>query len=112
MVRANSSGKVTGEHLFGNLPGLYEDGFAQLATLDHDNDGKLEADELKDLAIWTDANSNAVIDAGELETLKQYGVVSLPVNHYKYMARAQRDSGKSILMEDVWLKAAFISASK
>ena len=36
LVRANSSGKVTGEHLFGNLPGLYEDGFAQLATLDHD----------------------------------------------------------------------------
>ena len=103
LVNAAASGKISGEHMFGNVPGLYEDGFAELATLDANKDGKLSGEELSDLAIWNDRNSDTIVDKGELSSLTDHDIVSLALTHYKYMARATKAGGKSILMEDVWL---------
>lgn len=102
LVTGDVKGKITGESLFGNVPGLYEDGFAELATLDRNEDGQLTGAELDGLSIWNDLNSNAVVDGGELSGLDEHQIVALAVNHYKYMARAKKSDGSAVLMEDVW----------
>ena len=89
--------------MFGNVPGVHTDGFAELATLDTNKDGQLKGDELSQLAIWNDRNSDTIVDEGELSTLAQHKIIALAVTHYKYMARATKANGQSVLMEDVWL---------
>lgn len=106
LVTADAQGQASGEHMFGNVPGVYADGFAELATLDTNHDGQLTGDELSGLAIWTDLNSDTVINERELSSLVDHQIISLAVEHYKYMARATKADGRSILMEDVWLPLA------
>jgi len=106
LVVGQPEGKVNGEQLFGNLAGVYADGFAKLATFDLNKDGQVAGKELAGLSIWNDLNSNTEVDAGELSTLASHELVSLAVEHYKYLARAQKADGKSILMEDVWFPLA------
>lgn len=112
LVTAKVSGKISGKHLFGNVPGLYADGYAELATLDANSDSRLSEDELLGLAIWNDHNSDTVVDKGELSSLAEHGIVSLGLTHYKYMSRASKANGSSILMEDVWLPVANTTLSQ
>ena len=113
LVNKNASGKVSGQDLYGNIPGVYADGFEELQTLDMNADGQLTNIELTGLAIWTDLNSDTMIDQSEVSTLADHDIVSLAVHHYKFMARAEKSTGKSILMEDVWLPhASMASLSK
>ncbi len=112
LITANASGKITGEQLFGNVPGLYEDGFAELATLDANKDGELSGGELSTLALWNDRNSDTHVDEGEVSSLADHGIVSLALTHYKYMSRASKANGKSILMEDVWLPQSTMNISQ
>ena len=109
LVTADASGQVSGKHLFGNVAGVYEDGFAELATLDADKDGQLTGAELAELAIWNDRNSDTIVDEGELSQLADHEIVALSVTHYKYMSRATKSNGQSILMEDVWLPMAHLA---
>jgi hypothetical protein len=51
-----------------------QDGYAVLETLDSNNDGVIDA---ADLRVWRDLNSNGVADAGELQTLAEAGLASL-----------------------------------
>jgi len=106
LVTADASGEITGDQLFGNVPGVYADGFAELATLDKNGDDQLTGKELDTLAIWTDLNSDTLVDDGELSSLADHQIIALAVKHYKYMARATKANGKSVLMEDVWLPLA------
>jgi len=106
LVTADAKGKITGDQMFGNVPGVYTDGFAELATLDKNGDEQLTGKELNTLAIWTDLNSNTMVDEGELTSLADHQIIALALNHYKYMARATKANGKSVLMEDVWLPLA------
>jgi len=110
LVTGDASGQISGQQLFGNIPGVYSDGFAELATLDVNQDGHLKNDELIGLAIWNDLNSDTIVDDGELSSLEDHKIVSLAVTHYKFMARARKSNGKSILMEDVWLPHAPMAA--
>ena len=103
LVTADAAGQISGKHMFGNVPGVHTDGFAELATLDTNKDGQLKGDELSQLAIWNDRNSDTIVDEGELSTLAQHKIIALAVTHYKYMARATKANGQSVLMEDVWL---------
>ena len=106
LVIGTPSGQISGDHLFGNVQGVFEDGFEELAELDKNSDRVIAEQELQGLSIWTDLNSNTQVDAGELSTLADHGIVSLPVDHYKFLARAQKADGRTILMEDVWLPLA------
>ena len=106
LVTANASGQIDGNHMFGNVPGVYEDGFAELATLDTNNDGKISGEELQALAIWVDSNSDTIVDDSELSTLASHDIASLALSHYKFFARATKSDGSTILMEDVWLPVA------
>ena len=106
LVTADARGQIDGNHMFGNVPGVYDDGFAELATLDANSDGQISGDELGSLAIWIDKNSDTIVDEGELSTLASHEIASLAVSHYKFFARAKKHDGSSILMEDVWLPLA------
>ncbi|MFK0205613.1 hypothetical protein [Agrobacterium sp. NPDC090283] len=59
--------------------GVGRSGYAQLAELDANGDGKItRADILwSELRVWQDYNRDGVTDAGELKTLDQLGIVSL-----------------------------------
>ena len=81
----NANGVIdNGHELFGNntpLPdGSYAaDGFAALAALDANGDGRINASDpaYAQLRIWRDANGNALTDTGELRTLSAAGVASI-----------------------------------
>jgi len=103
LVTADAHGQITGDQMFGNVPGIYSDGYAELATLDTNADKKLTGDELQGLEIWHDLNSNTIVDDGEISSLNDHLIVSLSLDHYKFMSRAGLSNGKSVLVEDVWL---------
>jgi tetratricopeptide (TPR) repeat protein len=56
---------------------FWNDGYQALSALDDDRDGSLSGAELKGLAVWRDANSNGVSEAGELLPLGELGIVAL-----------------------------------
>lgn len=56
---------------------VWENGFAALATLDRDGNGKIDGDELRDLSLWFDENRDAIVDAGEMRTARGEGVTAL-----------------------------------
>jgi hypothetical protein len=86
-------GRITSaEQLFGNwtfggqrVASLFENGtntawrngFEALATLDSNGDGKVSGDELRNLALWFDANQNGVSEIGEVQTLDAHGIKEL-----------------------------------
>ena len=110
LVTGDAKGQINGTQLFGNVPGVYSDGYEELATLDKNADGRLTGIELKSLAIWNDLDSDTVVDEGELSKLADHQIVALSLEHYKYMSRATRENGKSVLMEDVWFPMAPLAA--
>lgn len=110
LVKADAKGKISGEQLFGNVPGLYADGYEALSPLDKNGDSQLSDAELEGLAIWTDLNSDTIVDSGELTSLADQQIVSLSLTHYKYMSRATKADGKSVLVEDVWLPLTPLAA--
>ncbi|MCI9890173.1 VaFE repeat-containing surface-anchored protein [Micrococcales bacterium 31B] len=75
LVKPNADGSVTsGKNLFGGALG---DGYAQLASLDANGDGRVSGAELDGLQVWVDANGDHVAQAGELKSLADYGITSL-----------------------------------
>ena len=92
---------ISGEHLFGDTGKKFSDGFAKLSVEDVNGDGVLAGKELEALAIWTDRNSNTVVDGGEISTLESHSIEKLSVEHYKYSARASLSTGKTMLMRDL-----------
>ena len=59
-----------------------QDGYSELATLDTNADGKLDALDAawSTLKLWRDADFDGVTDAGELLTLDSQNIVSIAVN--------------------------------
>jgi hypothetical protein len=90
----NGNGKIDNDgEMFG---GPSASGFSQLALLDGNGDGKVDAsdnglvdfngdgvvdssDTFDSLKIWVDANQNGVTDAGELHSLSDFNIVSIAV---------------------------------
>jgi hypothetical protein len=60
--------KVDGSVLFGNhtFGKSWEHGYAPLLTLDKDKDGVISGEELDSLWVWVDANSDALVQRGEM----------------------------------------------
>jgi hypothetical protein len=74
------NGKITsGRQLFGTVTFwmFWKNGYGPLAALDDNRDGSLTGKELDGLALWHDADSNGVADAGEVKPLSAYGIVAL-----------------------------------
>jgi len=68
--------RVTGKELFGNMSfdESAEDGYTAMSRLDSNNSQTLEGDELKDVWVWRDLNSDAVVQLGELQSAKTFGI--------------------------------------
>ena len=101
---------MDGARLFGDQGGAYADGYAKLATLDVNGDGRLAGDELNGLELWID-DGNALVEDGELVPLGEFGIESVAVTPHmveddagRGLIRAWADTadGGSILTEDVW----------
>ena len=74
-------GRHFGEGQTGGNPGSkpFANGFAALASLDSNLDGKFDsADTLfTTLRVWVDANSDGKTDAGELKTFTELGITQI-----------------------------------
>jgi Ca2+-binding RTX toxin-like protein len=94
-------------------------GFAQLATLDGNHDGKVDAsdnaladfngdgtvdasDTFDSLKVWVDANEDGVTDAGELHALADYDIVSIAVGS---TPSTLTDSGNDIVATGTFQRA-------
>ncbi len=64
---------------FGNVTFwlFWTNGYEALAALDDDDSGALTGDELRDLAIWHDRNTNGISEPGEVRPLADHGIVGL-----------------------------------
>ncbi len=74
------SGEVaSGRQLFGSVTWwlFFDDGYRAMDALDDNRDGELSGDELVGLAVWTDANSNGVSDAGEVVSIGETGIEAI-----------------------------------
>ena len=98
------SGAVTGKHLFGDMGSLFANGFVKLAIKDSDHNGYVNGSELGGLAIWVDGNSNAKVDAGELNSLLSYGIIGLRTtpNSGTFVSEAQLADGSTMMVEDLF----------
>ena len=56
---------------------FWQDGYQALSALDNDRNGRLEGNELAGLALWHDANSNGVSDAGEVRPVGEHGITAI-----------------------------------
>jgi hypothetical protein len=84
----DGDGRITsGAELFGQslLPegGRQADGFAALAQLDSNADGRIDASDaaFASLRLWIDADHDGVTDAGELVTLDAQHVTALSLGY-------------------------------
>jgi hypothetical protein len=79
----NNDGRISsGAELFGNVNDGFADGFAQLAVMDTNANGRIDAGDkgFASLRIWKDSNSNGKTEAGELLSLASVKLVSIPLN--------------------------------
>jgi len=118
----NGNGQIdNGAELFGNNTVLKNgrkaaNGFAALIELDINHDKKIDANDASfaKLRVFKDANSNGVVDAGELLTLTDAGVKSLNTgytdqnmsdangNQHLQVGSFTTAAGQSRAMDDVW----------
>lgn len=71
------------------VPQPWQNGFDALATLDRNGDKQLTEAELEPLALWFDANRNAISEPGEVRSAKEVGLLRLAVTPNKNDAVAQ-----------------------
>jgi hypothetical protein len=72
--RVDSALQLFGSRTF-NL--FHADGYQALDMLDDDGDGWLRGDELRGLALWTDAGQDGISGPGEVLPLAEHGVTGL-----------------------------------
>ena len=93
-----------------------QDGFEALSDLDTNQDAVVDNQDeaFNSLAIWRDANTDGVTDAGELLTLAQHGIESLNLsytesdrvdngNQLRLVSSFTKTDGSQHEMVDVWL---------
>jgi len=85
----NGNGQIdNGSEMFGDYTILKngeqaKNGFIALAELDLNGDGEVDRDEAEaaGIRIWRDANTNGIVDAGEMLTFEQAGVLSVQTRY-------------------------------
>jgi hypothetical protein len=105
-TKIGPNGEIDGSALFGDQGGVYANGYEKLALLDADGDGAVSGGEAGDLALWVD-DGDAVLEAGELTSLADAGVVSIDAsmeldNEGRMRSTASMADGSTIMTEDVW----------
>ncbi len=98
-----------GNHTFGRLgEDAWKHGYEPLATLDKDKNGGLSGAELTVVWVWLDANSNALVDKGEMKPSAEYvkSIAVVPTTDSVGNAEAQKGAellnGKAVSTWDWW----------
>ncbi len=83
----NGNGQITGNEMFGTgmlMPDgtRAASGYAALSQYDTNHDGKIDSHDavFKQLQVWVDANGDGKVEAGEMKSLTQLGIVSLDLH--------------------------------
>lgn len=100
LCQPKKDGSIDGTRLFGTATG-FKDGYEALRTKDANNDGKITGSELNDLAVWTDSNSDARPQNGEVKNLSSQGITELSLNHKKFVS-SYVQNGQRQRMFDWW----------
>jgi len=100
LCQPNADGSINGTNLFGTAGG-FKNGYEALRTKDADGNGKISGDELAGLAVWTDLNSDARPQKGEVKSLQEHNITELSLKHRQYVSSYVRD-GKTERMFDWW----------
>ncbi|MGE3456874.1 MAG: hypothetical protein AB7O24_17315, partial [Kofleriaceae bacterium] len=92
----NGNGMIDGAaELFGNATDArsFRDGFAALAELDADGNGRIDATDpaYKSLVVWNDPNRDGIGTPGELRSLEQAGVSELSLAADRVAGKAAWD---------------------
>ena len=99
----NGNGVVdSAAELFGDVDG-FVDGYAKLAMLDTNHDGKLTGAELSNLSVWVD-DGDGVCAPSEMKSLAELGITSIDVTHHDFAASFVRN-GKTFASWD-WFPRA------
>ena len=81
----NGNGKIDNiTELFGTNPQYaVSDGFAALARLDSNSDGKIDASDTNfgDILVWRDLNQDGASTPNELSHLSDFGITSISLSH-------------------------------
>ena len=80
LCRPNADGSVLGTNLFGTANG-YSSGYEELSSLDSNEDGVLEGQELTGLMVWIDADCSGTAERCELKTLEELGITAIGTAH-------------------------------
>lgn len=102
LVKPNPDGTLSGaDNLFGTAGG-YANGYEKMAlTLDKDENGLVEGDELEGLYVWKDENGNAVCEKTELIPVQSLGIERISTSHKNFKSTCYRN-GTSISTWDWW----------
>jgi hypothetical protein len=100
LCEPKADGSIDGTDLFGTATG-FDNGYEALRVKDLNGDGKINGNELKGLAIWSDLNSDARPQSGEVKSLAAHNITELSLKHNKFVASYVKD-GKSERMFDWW----------
>jgi trimeric autotransporter adhesin len=130
VIDRNGDGTINdGSELFGSSFVLAdgstaENGFAALASLDSNGDGKIDQsdDEFAALQVWRDLNQDGVSQADELFDLSSLNIVSLSVqatsstamdngNWIGLESSYQTADGTQNVLADVWFKTEEVEAA-
>jgi hypothetical protein len=123
VVDLNGDGIISdGSELFGSGTRLptgerAADGFAALRVFDTNHDGAIDSRDarFRDVAVWVDANQDAVCQPGEMHTLASLGIVKLNLdakdvsienngNVVGMLSSYETADGKSHTLADVWFR--------
>jgi len=79
VLNGNPNAPISVNELVGAQSG---DGFADLAALDTDGDGVINASDpaFANLSVWVDANGNGQLDSGELVSLGSLGITAISLS--------------------------------
>lgn len=99
----NGNGQIdNGTEMFGNHTVLQNgknavNGFEALKALDSNGNGKFDAEDeaWSQVKVWRDANTNGIVDSGELLTLEQAGIESINLK-YDYQKEADENGNLEI----------------
>ncbi|MEX2664308.1 hypothetical protein [Candidatus Uabimicrobium amorphum] len=104
LIQYDSSKPVSGAQLFGDADGFIN-GYEKMRSLDADENGTLEGQELSTLSVWQDKNLNAKVDAGEIQSLADLKITELKVEHDNFVSQFTID-GEERTMWD-WYPSVF-----
>ncbi len=102
LVAPKADGTVDMSCLFGTAGG-YDSGYEKL-SLYADKNGIVKGSALNALAVWQDANRNAIADKGEVRSCSELGITSINTNDVQFVSSFEMN-GKKHKMWDWWPNA-------